>query len=119
MENQAMSVLDEFIRSFKFYKDSRRGKFSLDTYLDVIGQYTDKMILQCENEAMEFTGGTCTVKNNVTNATYDFTVKMYFQNADGESIVKEATRCLSKNKFTTETEQEVLDSKSFEINRPE
>ena len=119
MEKQTKSVLDELISSFKFYKESKKGKYSLDVYLDIIGEYTDRMILQCEKESMLFSGGTCKVKNNNIDSTFDFTVKMYFQDREGTNIVKEATRCLPKDRFISETEQDVSEVKIFEINRPE
>lgn len=119
MKKYVKSVLDELVASFKYYKESKKGKYSLDTYLDIIGTYTDKIIVQSELESLEFTGGVCCVKNNTLDSTYVFSIKMYFKNSEGKSILKEATRCLDKRRFISETEKEILDEKSFEINKPE
>ena len=117
MGKQIKSALDELIGSFRFYRESKKGKYSLDTYLDIIGEYTDRIVLECEKENYTFRGGTCTAKNNNVECTYDFTVKIYFQDNDGKEIVKEATRSLPKERFTSETENELTDEKIFEINK--
>ena len=117
MGKQIKSALDELIGSFRFYSESKKGKYSLDTYLDIIGEYTDRIVLECEKENYTFRGGTCTAKNNNAECTYDFTVKIYFQDNDGKEIVKEATRSLPKERFTSETENELTDEKIFEINK--
>lgn len=119
MKEHKKSVLDELVDSFRFYKESKKGKYSLNTYLEIIGEYTDRIILQSENEALIYEGGTCTVKNNKLEASFDFIVKMYFKNDDGTNILKEATRSIKKDKFTSETENDVVEELIFEINRPE
>ena len=118
MKKLTKSVLDELISSFKFYKESKKGKYSLDTYLDIISEYTDRMILQCEKESYIFLGGMCKAINNDIENTYDFTVNIYFLSCDGKRIMKEATRKLSKERFTSETEQELSTEKLFEIKKP-
>lgn len=119
MKEPKKLVLDELINSFKFYRESKKGKYSLDTYLEIVGEYTDRLILQCEKEGLMYVGGTCTVENNSVESTFDFKVKMYFESAEGNNILKEATRSLKKERFTSETENEVSQEVIFEINRPE
>lgn len=112
------SVLNELIKAFKYYIESKKGKYSLKTYLDIIGEYTDRLIVTGEKEGFSFLGGTCTVANNEHDATYDFKIEMYFQDNEGNNITKEATRSLNKRRFTTETEDEVKNERKFEIYKP-
>lgn len=118
MWEQKKSVLYELISSFKFYRESKKGKYSLATYLDIVGEYTDRMILQCEKEKYTFLGGNCKVINNTIEDTYDFRINVYFENRDGKKVMKEATRQIQKSRFTSETEKELQTEKIFEINRP-
>lgn len=37
------SVWSELLNSIKYLKESKKGKYSLDTYLDIIGEYTDRL----------------------------------------------------------------------------
>ena len=119
MKEKKNSVLDELFSSFKYYRESKKGKYSLDTYLDIIGEYTDRLIEKSEEESLEFLGGTCEVVNNVKEKTFVFIVKMFFRDENGNNISKEASRSLEKTKFTSETEQDVGNNKIFEINKPE
>ncbi len=119
MSSNNYSVLKELWNSFIYFLESKKGKYSLSTYLDIVGEYTDRLILKAEEEGGSFLGGTCEVRNNMEDKTFDFTIKMYFQNSDGENISKEAKRCLPKERFTSETEQEIRESNVFAIHRPE
>lgn len=112
-------VWNELWDSIKFCKESKKGKYSLDTYLDIVGEYTDGQIKLAETEeGLLYLGGECQITNSYDTKTYDFEVKMYFENSKGEKIIKEAKRNLSKDRFVFETDQEVGDKIRFEIQKP-
>lgn len=115
---QKNSIWRELWDSIKFWKESKSGKYSLDTYLDIVGEYTDRLILLAENDGLTYLGGECQIINSYDTNTYDFKVKMFFENSKGENIVKEAERSLAKVKFVSETEREVGVKTKFEIQRP-
>lgn len=120
MENvQENSVWSELWDSIKFWKESKSGKYSLDIYLDIVGEYADRQIKSAEDDGLTYLGGECQITNSYDTNTYDFEVKMFFENSKGENIVKDAKRSLPKVKFVSETEREVGEKIKFEIQRPD
>ena len=115
---QETSGWSELWDSIKFCKESKSGKYSLDTYLDIVGEYTDGQIKLAESEGLTYLGGECQITNSYETKTYDFEVKMFFEDSKGEKIIKEAKRNLSKDKFVSETDREIGKKIRFEIQRP-
>lgn len=119
MENTyESSVWSELWNSIKYYMESKRGKYGLDTYLDIVEEYTDRQIIEAEKNGLIYLGGECEILNSRDTDTYDFSLQMYFKNNSGEKIVKEAKRNLPKDKFVSETAQYVGEKIKFEIQRP-
>lgn len=115
---QENSVWSELWDSIKFCKESKSGKYSLDTYLDIVGEYTDRQIKMAESEGLTYLGGECQITNSHETKAFDFEVKMYFEDIKSEKIVKEAKRSLPKERFVSETDREVGEKIRFEIHRP-
>jgi len=113
------SVWNELWNAIKYCKESKRGKYSLDTYLDIIGEYTDRQILNAEQEGLKYLGGECRIHNSFENEEFDFEIKMFFENDGGNSLVKESKWSLPKERFTSETEQGIEKDIRFEIQKPE
>lgn len=116
---QESSAWSELWDAIKYCKESKNGKYTLDTYLDIVGEYTDRQIKTAEDMDLKYVGGTCKVTNSVNKEVFDFEIKMYFEDKKGKSIIKEAKRGLPKNRFVSETSRIVGDEISFEIKRPE
>lgn len=112
------SVWSELWNSIKYCKESKSGKYSLNTYLDIVGEYTDRQIIEAEETGLTYLGGECQIINSSDTNTYDFSVQMFFSDGSGEKIVKEAKRNLPKDKFVSETDQSVGEKIKFEIQRP-
>lgn len=115
---QETSVWSELWDSIKFCKESKSGKYSLDTYLDIVGEYTDGQIKLAESEGLTYLGGECQITNWYETKTYDFEVKMFFEDSKGEKIIKKAKINLPKDKFVSETDREIGKKIRFEIQRP-
>jgi len=111
------SIWSELWNSIKYCKESKSGKYSLDTYLDILGEYTDRQIIEAEEGGLTYLGGECQVINSSDN-TYEFSIQMFFSDDSGEKIIKDAKRNLPKNKFVSETKQAVGKKIKFEIQRP-
>ncbi len=120
MSNEFSSALKEMFDSIKFCMDSKKGKYSLDTYLDIVGEYADRQIIAGKNKGMEYFGGECTVKKNKTEPdVLEFSVELYFENQQGESIKKEAKRKLPLSKFVDETASAIgSETLKFNIQKP-
>ncbi len=111
------SIWSELWNSIKYCKESKSGKYSLDTYLDILEEYTDRQIIEAEEGGLTYLGGECQVINSSDNA-YEFSIQMFFSDDSGEKIIKDAKRNLPKNKFVSETKQAVGGKIKFEIQRP-
>lgn len=120
MSNEFSGAFKEIFESIKFCVDSKKGKYSLDTYLDIVGEYADRQIIACENEGLEYLGGECAVKKSKTDSSLlEFSVELYFENEQGESIKKEAKRNLPLSKFVGETVSSIgSETLKFNIQKP-
>lgn len=113
------SMIKDFLDAVQFYIDSKRGKYSLETYLKIISEYADKLIL--ESKEMMYIGGECRVRKKIEQEEFlEFYIAMFFRDKDDNEYMKEACRKLSVKKFTKETirtigEQEYI----YQIDEPE
>ena len=73
---QENSVWSELWNSMKFCIESKSGKYSMDTYLDIVGVYTDGQIKLAESEGLTYLGGECQITNSPDAKTYIFEVKI-------------------------------------------
>ncbi|GFP76644.1 hypothetical protein [Clostridium fungisolvens] len=120
MSNEFSGSFKEMFNSIKFCIDSKKGKYSLDTYLDIVGEYADRQIIAAENEGLEYSGGECIVKKSDTDSSLlEFSIELYFENQQGESIKKEAKRNLPLSKFVGETASVIgNETLKFNIQKP-
>ncbi len=108
------SAFNELWNSIKYAIESKKGKFNLDTYLDIVGEYADGLIKKSEeNEQLTYQGGYCEV--SPLEKHYRFKVKMYFKSTDGKDVLKKASREIKKSKFTSETAQALTSNNKYEI----
>ena len=108
------SLMSELWNSIKYAIESKQGKYDLDTYLDIVGEYADRLIAESEKkENLLYQGGQCEVTQ--LEDCYQFAVKLYFKSEDGTDVLKEASKKIGKNRFTSETSLMLEHSKTFEI----
>ena len=117
--DQQKSAWNKLWDAIKYFMESKRGKYTLDTYLDIVGEYTDRQIKAAEETGLRYVGGTCKVTSLTDKDVFVFEIKMYFEDLKGKNVLKEAKRSLPKNRFVSETSRIVEDEVSFEINRLE
>lgn len=112
--------LRELLDSIKYFIESKRGLYSLDTYLDVVGEYCDKQIITAEkDEQLRYMGGQCVVNLNKERSSIVMIVTLYFEDKDKKNVVKEASRELSLSRFTSETPEQIGLGLKFDIDKPE
>ncbi|GEM_PF-1779329 len=107
--------------SFKYMFQSAKGKRSLETYLEIISEFTDDTIIQSKKEGLNYVGGECSMKINPENPMEIMaTIELQFQTRDGVWKKKEAKRILEKNTFTDDAIKQigVGQGLKFEINPP-
>lgn len=120
MDKEKKSAWKEFCESIQFFIDSKKGKYSLETYLEIVGEYTDRLIIEAEGTGMNYSGGECTVKKKPDENVYEFNVKIHFTGIDDVPICKEAVRKIPIDKFTRETTDQIGAGEiKFRIDKPE
>lgn len=102
-KNRLSNAFSDLKQAVQYRKDSKAGKYSIDSYLDMIGMFSDKLILEARQEKLRFINGSCTVLSDDRFQNLYFKVELYFENADDEKIVKEFSTEKSTDLFVKET----------------
>ena len=113
------SAFRELWESIQYMFDSKKGKYSLETYLGILSEYTDRLILAAKKDDLSYTGGECRIKKEEGNEYLEFHIEMFFLDKEKNAIKKEAARKLPVKRFTTETLRRIDDKEiKFEITSP-
>ena len=113
------SLFGDLLKAFRYMTDSKRGKYSLATYLEIIGEYADRQIIGERERGLTYSGGECTVYKDSSQKQYVFSVEMFFVDPCGPNIKKTACRRLEISRFTKETSDEISSEKlHFNIEEP-
>lgn len=110
------SLFKELRKSFRYMIESRHGKYSLSTYLEIVGQYADTQIIEARKNGLKYIGGECVVNlEHGDPDKYVFSVEMFFVDQQGQNIRKTACRKLDSKRFTRETKEEISSEKNILI----
>lgn len=115
-------VWENIKTTLKFTYQSAIGKYSLETYLEVLGEYTDSEIIDFLEKGYTYGGGEVTFLTEKSEDTIKVMVKMYFfERITKKNKLKQAERSLEKNIFTDETIKTLEEKRlvMYEINEPE
>lgn len=114
------NVIDELFSAIKFCLESKKGKYSLQTYLDIVGEYADRQIILNEKNGLNYKGGNCRIKQKEENMKlFIFRIELFFENEQGEAILKEAEREVPLNQFVSEAIEQLKSGELFfNISRP-
>lgn len=113
-------VFQHFFDSIRYMRESKKRRYSLDTYLDIVEEYADRIILDCKEKGYLYKGGNCRISVDINNSSqFLIGVKMYFKNKNADNIEKTAERYIDTKKFTTETIARIRENKEliFEIEK--
>lgn len=115
------SSSEELKQAIRYLFQSIKGKCSLESYLEMLGDYTDKEIrdqLQCGSI---YRGGEVTFVTSPEHEEIQATFVLEFQDAAGGWRKKEAKRMLQKSMFTSESVRrlEIAGELSFGIQAPD
>lgn len=116
------SFWDSIKSALKFTYQSVQGKYSLETYLEVLGQYTDDEIRDFTASGHTYGGGEVVFLTEPSDVSIKAVVKMYFvETSTGQNKMKKAERYLEKTMFTDEAVDQIekKGEVAFEINAPE
>lgn len=116
-----MSIFTPLVDAFKYLFQSAKGKYSLETYLDILSEFTDEVILDAKKENLSYIGGKAVFSINEKSNTVNIKMELEFKKPDRNWVVKKAERNLDMSDFT---EESLLKIKSmgemvFQINSPD
>ncbi len=114
-------IWDAIKSALKFTHQSAQGKYSLETYLEVLGEYTDDEIREFIASGHTYGGGEVVFSTEKSDVSIKAVVKMYFvETATGQNKMKKAERLLEKSMFTDEA-VDLIEKKgeiAYQINAP-
>lgn len=110
----------EIRRSLAYLFQSIRGKYSLETYLESLGEFTDGEIDTAVRSGLVYRGGEAVFQTRPEDRNVQITVSLEFQDPAGAWKLKKAERAVPKTSFTRETVQrlERAEEMRFEIQEP-
>lgn len=117
-----VGIWDSIKKALKYTYQSAQGKYSLETYLEVLGQYTDDEIREFISSGHTYGGGEVVFSAGESEVSIKAVVKMYFvEKSTGKNKMKKAERYLEKSMFTDEAIEQIVRKGdiAFEINAPE
>ena len=120
-KNKLKDAFKQIKASLSYFVDARRGKISLESYTEIIGEFTDSVIHDEGAKGNSFLGGSCEVRvDPQNNKNILFAVTMFFEGINGDKQ-KHATRSLGQEKFTREAIERIKSAEylSYDIVRPQ
>lgn len=110
----------EIRQSLAYLFQSIRGKYSLETYLEFLGEFTDAEIDTAVCSGLVYRGGEAVFQTQPEDENVKITVSLEFQDSAGAWKLKKAERAVPKTTFTWETlrRMECAEKMYFEIQEP-
>lgn len=114
--------ISDFFKSIGYMFQSMKGRFTIESYLELISEFTDETIVHSRNEGLIYIGGECKIKfNEELKDKITIIIEMQFKTRDGKWKQKRAQREIDQNKFVSQVIDEIKEKKElkYEINEPE
>ena len=120
VEKDNRTIFSEIKNLFKYMFQSAQGKYSLETYLEVLNEFTDPEIISSEENGLEYIGGEVIFLTSKIQSDILITIKLEFQDDNGDWKLKKAERRVEKSMFTQETINRLNNNQEtkFEIEKP-
>lgn len=99
------------------YPNASNEKYSIDSYLEILNQFTDKKIRDLCSKGYKYIGGECSIKKSFRKVK--ISLAMYFANGENDRLRVSGTRKVSKNIFYDEDLKILENEKKYEIISPE
>lgn len=112
-----MSLLGDIIKEIRRLVEAIRGKWSFESWMDMVGDFTDDLIQRKEfEEGLRYIKGSCTIYCISSNAV-NLLIEMYFKTQDSKVVKYEAQRNFSKNQFLSDSWEKIqsLDKEYYPV----
>ena len=121
MGQSEINVVKEFKSAIKYFFQSVKGRYSIDSYLEIMSEFTDGEINAALDNGEVYGGGEVTFWSVSNSDTLDVTVEMRFYDDKEKKIkTRKAERKLQRKLFTDDA-LKVFDNNgqtTFEIKAP-
>ena len=114
-------ALTELKESLGYLFQSIQGRYSMESYLDILGEFTDEQINIALDSGYIYRGGELTFSTDPDQDVVKASVTMRFYDKDSnKDITKKAERQLKKKTFTSEAIKYLEDNTevTYEIKPP-
>jgi hypothetical protein len=101
-ESNEEGLFGSFKQSIKYLFQSAKGKYSIETYLSILSEFTDTTIISSEAEGLKFVGGEAKFHMLHGAKLIDVIIELEFKTSSGDWKLKKAERKIECNKFTYE-----------------
>lgn len=101
--NSLRDAFDELIRAIQYRNDSQKGLLSMDSFLDIIGDFCDKEIEKTKSLGTKYIHGACIAEKSEEDSCYKFYIELVFEEQDGEVLSKNMILEKKFDEFTRET----------------
>lgn len=121
MGQSEINVVKEFKSAMKYFFQSVKGRYSIDSYLEILSEFTDGEINAALDNGEVYGGGEVTFLSVSNGDALDVTVEMRFYDDKEKKIkTRKAERKLQRKLFTDDA-LKVFDNNgqtTFEIKAP-
>ena len=119
-DQSGWNIFAEVWRSIRYAVESALGKHSLESYLSVLGRFTDSEILEARRQGLRYCGGKVIFRAGQDSDFILAEISLYFQEAAGKAVEKTAKQKLEKRIFTMESlmKMETVGTMEFQVEEP-
>lgn len=121
-KEEDMGFLTRIKNDIKYVFQSSKGKYSLNTYVELLGEITDSVILEVINKDCDYIDGEVLFSSNTGKNDIIIVIEMRFKNrSNGKLIIKRAEQDVGKENFVDEAVKSIEKSGTlrFDILMPE
>lgn len=92
---------------YELYQSSK-GKYNLESYIGLVGEFGDEVIIASKEKGLRFDKGSCLIRDIGKNRGF-FTMylELYFIDPTGKKILEKAEREMEKSRFTSESVKQI------------
>ena len=99
---------------YELYQSSK-GKYNLESYIGLVGEFADEVILASKEKGLRFDKGSCLIRDMGKNRElFTMSLELYFIDSSGKKILEKAEREMEKIKFTSESIKQIEEKRYLE-----
>ncbi|WP_125141627.1 hypothetical protein [Clostridium transplantifaecale] len=115
-EKSIKELTEKFMSTLYELFQSSQGKYTLEMYINLVGEFTDEVIMASKRKGLSFNEGSCFIRDIGTNKdVFTIFLEMYFIDISGKKILEKAEREMEKRKFTYDSIKQIETKRCMEF----